>query len=48
MVIQFKQQGETMKKLILSMAVLACLLSGCDSAETKAKKESSTSGLAHL
>lgn len=39
MVIQFKKQGETMKKLGLSIAILACLLSGCDSAETKAKKK---------
>ncbi|WP_173236847.1 hypothetical protein [Legionella antarctica] len=28
-----------MKKLGLSIAILACLLSGCDSAETKAKKK---------
>jgi hypothetical protein len=28
-----------MKKLGLSIVVLACLLSGCDSSETKAKKK---------
>jgi hypothetical protein len=39
MVVQFKQQGETMKKIGLTIAVLACLLSGCDSAETKASKK---------
>lgn len=39
MVVQFKQQGKAMKKLGLSIAVLACLLSGCDSAETKAKNK---------
>lgn len=39
MVVQFKQLGETMKKTGLSIAVLACLLAGCDSAEVKAQKK---------
>lgn len=39
MVTQFKQQGETMKTLSLTIVVLACLLTGCDSAETEAKKK---------
>lgn len=41
MVVQFKQQGKSMKKLGLSIAVLVCLLSGCDSAETKARNKAS-------
>lgn len=33
------KQGETMKRIISSIAILACLLSGCDNAETKAREK---------
>lgn len=39
MVDHSKQQGKIMKRLGLLIAVLACLLSGCDNAETQAKEK---------
>jgi hypothetical protein len=36
---QFKQQGEAMKISGLTIAILIFLLTGCDSAETRAKKK---------